>query len=87
MRKGRFSEEQMVNMLREAEQTTVAGVAKRHSVSEATLYAWRQRFGGMNADDTRKLKSLEIENQRLKKLVVERDLEIEVMKEISAKKW
>jgi len=87
MRKGRFSEEQMVLMLREVEQTHVSAVAKKYSVSEATLYAWRQRFGNMAADETRRLKSLEVENQRLKKLLVERDLEIEVMKEIAAKKW
>ncbi len=79
MRKGRFSEEQMVLMLREVEQTHVSSVAKKYSISEATLYAWRQRFGNMAADETRRLKSLEIENQRLKKLLVDRDLEIEVI--------
>ncbi len=87
MRKSRFSEEQMVMMLRECEHTSTADVAKKYSVSEATLYAWRQRFGSMNADETRRLKGLEIENQRLKKLLAERDLEIEIMKEIAAKKW
>jgi putative transposase len=56
-------------------------------VSEQTIYTWRKRFGALQADDVRRLKQLEVENARLKKLVVERDLEIEVMKEIAAKKW
>jgi putative transposase len=87
MRKTRFSDEQMVNILREADRDPVVQVAKRHGVSEQTIYIWRQRFRGMSADDVKKLRQLEQENARLKKLLVERDLEIEVMKEIAAKKW
>ena len=77
----------MVAILREAERDQIATVAKRHGVSEQTIYTWRKRFGGFQADDVRRLKQLEAENARLKKLVAERDLEIEVMKEINAKKW
>ena len=66
---------------------TPAVVAKRHKVSEQTIYNWRKKFGALGTDEVRRLKQLEIENGRLKKLVAERDLEIEVMKEIAAKKW
>jgi len=87
MKKSRYDEEQIVRILRETDQDTVANVAKRHGVSEASIYGWRQRFTSMEVDDVRRLKTLESENGRLKKLLAERDLEIEVMKEIAAKKW
>jgi len=60
---------------------------RKHGVSQATIYGWRKRFGTLAVDETKRLRALETENGRLKKLVAERDLEIEVMKEIAAKKW
>ncbi len=87
MRKGRFTEEQMVAIIRETDRDQVSAVAKRHGISEQTIYTWRKRFGGLQATDVRRLRQLEAENARLKKLVAERDLEIEVMKEVAAKNW
>lgn len=87
MKKTRYSEEQIVRILRQTDRDTITDVAKRNGVSEALIYAWRKRFSGMVTSDVKRLKSLESENSRLKKLVAERDLEIEIMKEIAAKKW
>jgi len=87
MRRSRFSDEKMVSIVREADRESVSLVAKRHAISEQTIYTWRKRFGGLDANEVRRLKQLETENARLKKLVAERDLEIEVMKEVAAKNW
>jgi putative transposase len=87
MKRARFTDEQIVRIWQEADRSPVAEVAKRHGVSEPTIYAWRKRFGDIGADDVRRLKVLEPENNRLKKILAERDLEIEVMKEIAVKKW
>ena len=87
MKKTRYSEEQIVRILRQTDRDTITDVAKRNGVSEASIYAWRKRFSGMVTSDVKRLKSLESENSRLKKLVAERDLEIEIMKEVAAKKW
>ena len=87
MKKARFSEEQMVAILREADQRPIAEVAKKHGVGDQTIYAWRKRFGTLEPADVKRLRQVEQENGRLKKMVADRDLEIDVLKEITRKKW
>ena len=77
----------MVLILQKADRTSVAAVAKQYGVSEQSLYNWRKQFSGLAPSDMKRLRQLEQENGRLKKIVAERDLEIEVIKESNAKKW
>jgi putative transposase len=86
--KKRFSEEQIIGFLREAEAgLPVAELCRRHGFSEASYYLWRSKFGGMNVSDAKRLKELEAQNTRLKKLLAEALLESEVTKEALRKKW
>jgi len=87
MRKSKFSEEQMVRIVRETDRVAVADVAKKYGVSGETIYVWKRKFGGMDVDDAKRLKTLEVENAKLKKLLAEKLLDIEVLKDINSKKW
>ena len=87
MKKTRFTDEQMVTILREADQRPVPEVAKKHGISAQTIYAWRKHFGALEPADVRRLKQLEHENGRLKKLVADLTLDLDVLKEVSRKKW
>jgi putative transposase len=87
MKKTRYTEEQMVKILREADKAPVSEVAKKHGVSDVTIYAWRKRFGELEAVDVKRLRQLEAENGRLKKVLAERVMDIEILKEVAAKKW
>ena len=82
--KKRFSEEQIVRLLRQAEAAnqTVAEVCKAQGISEQTWYRWKKKFGQMEVPDVRRLRELEKENVRLKRLVAERDLEIDALQEV-----
>ena len=86
MKKSPFTEDQMVRILREADQTSVAAAAKTHGVGEQRTYTSRKRYGELEVNDIHHLRSIGKENARLKNLLAERDLSIEVMKEINAKK-
>jgi len=77
MKKVRFTEEQMVAVLREADRNPVAEVARKHKVSEQTIYVWRRRFGTLQLADVNRLRELEAENAKLKRMVAERELSIE----------
>lgn len=86
--KKRFSEEQIIGFLREAEAgLPVKELCRKHGFSEASYYLWRSKFGGMNVSEAKRLKELEIENARLKKLLAEQVLENEVIKDVLRKKW
>lgn len=87
MKKSKFSDVKVVEIVRESRAQGVAATARKHKVSEQTLYIWRRKYGGMEATQVADLKRLSQENSRLKKLLAERDLAIEVMQEIAAKKW
>ena len=86
--KKRFLEEQIIGFLREADKgVAVKELCRKHGFSEASYYLWRSKFGGMDVSDAKRLKALEAENARLKKLLAESKLENEVTREALRKKW
>ena len=88
MKGSRFSEEQIIGILREQEAgATTADVCRKHGISEATFYKWKAKFGGLEVSDDKRLKSLEDENGKLKKLLAEAMLDIAVLKDINSRKW
>ena len=89
MKKKWFSEEQIIGIVRQAErgEKTIGEICRAHGVSEQSFYRWRQKFGGMQASEARRLRELEKETARLKRLLADRDLEIDALKELLSKKW
>jgi putative transposase len=88
MKRSRFTEEQIVGVLKEQEAgQRTADVCRKHGISEGTFYKWKAKYGGLEVSDARRLKALENENAKLKKLLAETMLDNAVLKDLNAKKW
>ena len=88
MQKSQFTDEQIVAILQQAEkgERPISEVCRQHNIAENTFYRWRTRFGGMNTNEAARVRELEKENARSKRLLAERDLEVDIIKEILSKK-
>ena len=88
MRKTRFSEEQIIGILKEGEAgRKIADVCRTHGISEQTYHRWKSKYGGMGVSDAKRLKQLEDENQRLKRLVADLTLDNQALKDVLSRKW
>ena len=88
MKQGRFSESQIVAILKQQDSgQTVAQISREHGISDATFYAWKAKYGGIQISEVKRLKDLEDENRRLKKMYSELSLQHEIVKEALQKKW
>ncbi|MEO1532888.1 MAG: transposase [Pseudomonadota bacterium] len=88
MKRSRFSDEKIIAVLKENEAgAKVDELCRKHGISSATFYAWRKKFGGMEASDAKKLRELEAENARLKRIVADQMLDMSAMKELLQKHW
>lgn len=88
MKKQRFTEEQIIAVLKEQEAgSKAADLCRKHGISEATFYNWKAKYGGMEVSEAKRLKALEEENAKLKKLLAEQMLDVAALRELLSKKW
>lgn len=88
MKGKKFTEEQIIKVLKQAESgVPLKELCRQHAVTVQTIYRWKTKFGGMEVNDAKKLRSLEDENRRLKKLVADQALDIQILKDVNSKKW
>ena len=88
MKKSRFSDEEKIAILKEVKAgTTVMATCAKHNIAVATYHGWRRKFGGMEVDEARRLRALEEENGRLKRVVADLTVQVQILKEVNAKKW
>lgn len=88
MKKSRFSEEQIIAILREQDAgAKTADVCRKHAISQPTFYNWKSKFGGMDVSDAKRLRALEEENAKLKRLLAESMLDIAMLRDVASKKW
>ena len=88
MKRKRFTEEQIIGVLKEGEAgLAVADLLREHGISQGTYYRWKAKYGGLDINEVRRLKALETENSRLKRLVADQALDIQILKDINSKKW
>jgi len=88
MKQSRFSEEQIIGILKEQERgAKTADVCREHGISQNTFYAWKSKYGGMNVSEAQRLRQLEAENAKLKRIVAEQALDIVALKDVVSKKW
>jgi putative transposase len=88
MKRSRFTEEQIIKVLKQAEGgTPTAELCRQHGISKGTFFAWKAKFGGMDVSDAKKLRGLEIENSRLKRMIADLMLDNQILKDVNSKKW
>ena len=88
MKKSKFTEEKIISILKEQDQVLkVADICRRYGLSEQTFHNWKKRYGGLGLEELRRLKELEQENARLKRLVANQALDIQILKDVNEKKW
>jgi putative transposase len=88
MKKSKFTEEQIVSILKEQELgMKVAEICRKHGISDQTYHNWKKKYGNLSVDELRRLKELEYENSRLKRIVADQALDIQILKDVNSKKW